>query len=574
MSSSTMIPSDRRIDWSAAGVWYKGVQGIPTWPISGGTTLNVKSYGAYGDDSHDDTSAIKAAIAAASFGDVVYMPAGIYRATGISMKSGVVVRGAGAGSTIIRAMGSSGGNLFRLGTGTFGYDPSSNKNAVITGGATKGSVSLTVSSASGITFGDLCVVTELNDSSFVSQTSSNGTASWVDGWNDGGARARGQTVEITAINGTTVTISPPLYSDYVRTPWLTAGSGTAIDHAGVEDLQVYAMDRGMSTNFFFSKAKHCWVKNVYGNFVDGDHARIDWSLNCEIRHCWFDDAFVHSSGQYDNQVGLRYKTSGCLIVDNVFTRLHAGVVAEWGAAGNVIAYNYADDGYDDDAATGSRWMTMNVDGNHGAHPQFNLFEGNICPKFCIDSYWGTSSHALVLRNHFLGYASAHGPYSVRGTYTAPFNLTQDLGAIQIWEGQSKITAIGNVLGDETISGYTYKITNPASRSYAGKYLWVLGYSGSSDGGGRAILPNPALTLIDHGNYDYVNRAAIWDPGIPERDIPPSLFLPAKPGWFGSHNWPANGPDVAGYYSDIPAKARWNAYVASGKTNLNLIFQQN
>jgi len=49
-----------------------------TW---GGTTRNVTSYGAIANDAGDDTSAINAAISAASNGDIIYFPAGRYIVT-------------------------------------------------------------------------------------------------------------------------------------------------------------------------------------------------------------------------------------------------------------------------------------------------------------------------------------------------------------------------------------------------------------------------------------------------------------------------------------------------------------
>ena len=74
------------------------------------------------------------------------------------------------------------------------------------------------------------------------------------------------------------------------------------------------------------------------------------------------------------------------------------------------------------------------------------------------------------------------------------------------------------------------------------------------------------TLLRHGNYDYFNQAAVWDPAITDHTIPASLFYSSKPSYFGALQWPPIGPDVAGLVTDIPAKARWNAYMISGNKN--------
>jgi hypothetical protein len=39
-------------------------------------------------------------------------------------------------------------------------------------------------------------------------------------------------------------------------------------------------------------------------------------------------------------------------------------------------------------------------------------------------------------------------------------------------------------------------------------------------------------------------------------LPPSLYLTAKPDYFGAVPWPPIGPDVTGQTSDIPAKLRF------------------
>jgi len=71
------------------------------------------------------------------------------------------------------------------------------------------------------------------------------------------------------------------------------------------------------------------------------------------------------------------------------------------------------------------------------------------------------------------------------------------------------------------------------------------------------------TLLRHGNYDYYNKATQWDASISNHTLPASLYYTSKPAYFGSLQWPPIGPDVAGYVTDIPAKARWEAYQASG-----------
>ncbi len=71
---------------------------------------NVKQYGAVGDGSTDDTTAIAAAITAASAGGVVFFPVGNYKISSPLTLNGAntALMGVGAGSTIIAAAGFSG----------------------------------------------------------------------------------------------------------------------------------------------------------------------------------------------------------------------------------------------------------------------------------------------------------------------------------------------------------------------------------------------------------------------------------------------------------------------------------
>ena len=100
--------------------------------------------------------------------------------------------------------------------------------------------------------------------------------------------------------------------------------------------------------------------------------------------------------------------------------------------------------------------------------------------------------------------------------------------------------------------------------YYNNLIWVLGYWGdNADDVNAARDTDVRTTMLRHGNYDYVNESVEWDESISERAMPNSLDYTEKPTWFGDCPWPPIGPDVAGYVSDIPAKARWDAYLVSG-----------
>lgn len=73
-------------------------------PILEAATFNVKKYGALGDGSTDDTTAIQAAINAANAaqGGIVFFPAGLYVSTLLTVYSYVTLVGAGRGASVIK----------------------------------------------------------------------------------------------------------------------------------------------------------------------------------------------------------------------------------------------------------------------------------------------------------------------------------------------------------------------------------------------------------------------------------------------------------------------------------------
>lgn len=68
--------------------------------------INVKSYGAVGNGTTDDTVAVQAAVNAAPVGGAVYFPTGTYIVSSpIKLQAGVTYFGAGWGSVIQQASG-------------------------------------------------------------------------------------------------------------------------------------------------------------------------------------------------------------------------------------------------------------------------------------------------------------------------------------------------------------------------------------------------------------------------------------------------------------------------------------
>ena len=147
--------------------------------------------------------------------------------------------------------------------------------------------------------------------------------------------------------------------------------------------------------------------------------------------------------------------------------------------------------------------------------------------------------------------------------------------IDLCRGSYYQNVVGNVLGDTSWSPAYYEMMGEPDFDRACIYRFGypnMGNNGLNNNDGMTThygltYPDAKVksTLLRHGNYDYYNRTTVWDPAIADHVIPASLMYSSKPSYFGSLQWPPIGPDVPGYVTDIPAKARWNAYQASGNT---------
>jgi Pectate lyase superfamily protein len=552
LAHTTIIPSDRMIDWTQSGI----PGGIPNRT----TIYSTIQASTYGNGSSDATAGIQAALDACPASQVVLLSAGTFRINGsLTVPSNVTLRGAGSSQTILDAHGSAAGVI------NFGPDesPSPSSAVSVTSGCNKGSQSITVSDASGIAVGTYLILTALNDS-FVTS----GACTWCDQfWN--GTRCMGQTLEVTSVNGNTIGVTP-IYWTYPSSLAPTVMPLTAsCKYGGVENLQVYANNTGYTTNERMSGCAYCWVLNCENNYADGDHAEVYWSYRCEIRHNYFHDAFLHTAGSTDADIFLAAKSSGILVVDNILRRMHVGVMINWGASGNVIAYNYCEGNFDTSATN----VLMSAYGFHGAHPMFQLFEGNIGSNISADSYWGSSSHATLLRNWFKGATQIQNPLRGRGPLTgSPWEACQGNRAVQIDYTVRYPNVVGNLVGSPEELNVTHynngleilpsvaSITAPTPRAYdSTTYGYTWGYGEEADDGSYAGDSSlPQTTSITHGNYTYADNTIAWDPTISDHNIPASMFLSSKPSWFGTLKWPPIDPTYGATISNtsIPAGYRY------------------
>ena len=521
-----IINADRAIDWTTVGI----PGGVPVRSTVCTTIAAVT----YGDGAVDATAGIQAALAACPANQVVLLGAGEFRVnTNLTIPSNKLLRGAAPSTTVLKFYGAADAAV-TLGTPS---EPASGTSNAITGGATQGSTSITVS-GSGIATGQLLMISQ-QDLFYMTDVGSGGTCSWCDGGFPGSSNS-GQTVLVTNVVGSTITFTPPLYIAYTSSPvaYRFAVGGT---NAGLENLQLYAQDTGYNNMIFGAGVTYSWVKGVEVNFADFGHMELRYSLGNIVRDSYFHDGFDHAPGTYDDQLNLNFKTSSTLVINNIFYRMHVSVMLEWGASGNVIAYNFSTGNYHD---TSLVWL-INDFNFHGAHPMMNLFEGNIGIKYQMDSTWGSSSHSSLFRNWFKGSNQYVPPQNSRGNLdlgmAAQETSNTYAGSIDYLSQYNNL--VGNLWGSDYLvvtAGAVGKLVPPAVSSGVPACLRV-SYNSDNDAPVTPAWAESTMTYRSLFDCD----TGMWS-STSGPTLPPSFFLPAKPAFFDvATPWPGIGPDITG-----------------------------
>lgn len=562
--STAFMPPDRIIDWSHAGI----PGGIPskTWPIF--RTLSP-SGGA------DDSVAIQAAINAAPEHSVVLLNPGTYvlhrsstvcsglsddyangvYEAGLCIDKAVALRGSGPDKTILKY--GDGANIVSLGTTYL-----SSKSVVfipITAGASKGSTSITLGSASGITAGSYLVVTQDNPTDsdgnpLVDTTGYTGSCSACG--HDLTNNVMSQIVHVTAVKGAVVTTERPLYIEYTNAPKAFV-LPKMVENAGLENLRLEPTASSgtgiVFKNVNIESCAHCWVSSVESDMaVDRSNVYLSDVYGTEIRSNYLNDGYSHNSGE-TYAIFLEFRNSENLIENNIVRKARHSTIMS-GGSGNVFGYNYLLDAY-----MGEYHNSLPESNTHGAHPYMNLWEGNVTPNIEFDFAHGSSSHNTAFRNYV-------DMTSTNPDTSAP--MTSALYAFNIAYFNNYENVVGNVIGawGSACRASAYELLAGVPQ---GATIFKLGYY--DDGGTPApdagLAAKVAKTILRGGNWDCKTASVIFKDNVPagsstanylaSQSLPPSFYRAAKPQWFdtghGKVAWPPIDPNATTKVNSIPAK---------------------
>jgi hypothetical protein len=514
-------------------------------------------------------------------GGIVLLQAGTFSLSGaIVMKSNVTLRGEGM-ATIVSFTGSSGsGWYWGGGTCTFvfagAYTSPSDAAPPISsvpagtiktwtgthgnsGVYTRGSTIIDLGSTpTGLGVGDMLVLYQADEPDgnlpmsgyFVSDKTGAGSSaiSWFSAYDDMG-HAMEQRVIVTAINGTAVTIAPPLIHPTgawktALTPqagWLTTSQ--LIRNAGVENLRLVTTSYASVHQAVIGVAwaRDCWIKGVgivprFTSWHAGGAVDFGVSLrDCHfitMRDCWL-DKMIGGGIDTTTSYGIALKEAHhCLIENNILNNVESPMELLVGATGCAVCYNY-------ERYVGDESQEAGVQA-HEVGATLNLVEGNRFFKVFSDLFHGNTLLHTFFRNYFDG----------RG---------MDLQSYHRW-----YNAVGNVIVAST--AYQSLATDGTKYDRWESLGFRLGYpsQNASQGPQDGVAYDAVVwtSLLRWGNYtsgqgDHWVESEIptSDPLFPN-DVPASQSLPAsfyrtsRPGFFtvsgiGTSPWPLIGPDVTG-----------------------------
>lgn len=599
----------------------------------------------------DDTSTITTALANCVPGQVVLLGAGVIKISypGITaLNPGCTLRGAGPGqqlstglnvvqggggttSSVATACTNAGGTIsIAYGNGVFCIDSTATQivktdratsqdyliqarannygagnSYNLASDAVQGANSVTLTSVpSDVNVGDVVDVDEDTDNDSLVWWDplqcpvSNACRTWFP-FDNRPSRSLTQLLQVTAVNGATITFNEPLTYPYHISATcsscaaqLTTGNQPYLFGVGFENIFVFGGNGGDGNgNISMVHCAYCWIKNV-----EAVWGAVNVGLNSTL-HNVIRDSYIHETPFTDNNASSYLITvdsgsSENLIENNILWSADKVDVMRASGGGNVFAYNYADDAfsyaYPDSPESG-------INAGHMTTPHLELLEGNYSHQFNGDSFWGNSIYLTVFRNWLSQHRAAHIPlntYSISDGLCSNMGVTaraygdywgQNRSAVELQTRSDYFNVIGNILGANTNTLLPFSACTSAQDAFLQQIITTLDWSNQSQATnnevatwkigvmqyGTSFVPttintqtrtsnwewccsNPATTGAEHC-YDYGagSEHTCGATNHAETHLPSSFYLTSKPAFFGSQVWPWLDPTTGTTYT-LPA----------------------
>ena len=452
-NAPTIIPADRRT------IWNPGLNAV------GGIPNRTNIYTTLSPSGGDDTSAVNAALKSCPKDGVVQLAAGTFNVNGNGLNfptSDCTLRGAGpgkpgsgdGGTRLIKADSSTNANygVLYVGAGVQDWGTST----PLASDAVKGSNTLTLTSDPGLQVGEIVLLDEVSWDSSDPSGGFDGThwGTTHDSDANGGSRrwfcrqdrSLNQMLEVTAVNGTTITFSTPFHIRF-KTQYqaqLTRYSTPTAFRIGIENLYIYGGRGGdFHGNLPITRCAYCWVKNIESHYSQGTSVGLYSTFRNEVRDSYIHETPDPNPGGGGYLSGISFGGSDNLFENNIMWSGNKVVVMRASGGGNVFAYNYTDDAY------GAGYPSLGEAGINAGHyttPHMELLEGNYSQNFKGDSYWGNSIYITVFRNHLSALRGAWGSLASYTYQGYPYLDLHGRCAVDIQDYSYAHNMVGNILG--------------------------------------------------------------------------------------------------------------------------------
>lgn len=365
-AGAEVLPADRLVEWRP------GVEGgVPRVPV----VLNLAEYGPAADGETDDAPVFQQALADVAPPGALYVPPGTYMlCSGLRLRSGVVLRGAGAEVTDLLFDAPDYRN--RAAVEMSGSLAPESETRLVVAGAEAGSRQLELDSADGVEPGRTVWVFQDNDAELL-YTRPEWNAAWA-------RNSMGQLVRVEQVDGRRVRIDVPLRLTYKQELGPRLRALRPVAEAGLEGVHVKRLDQAEGYLVGFREAVNCWVKDCELDHCCRAHVSGSCSRFVTVSGCYIHHAWNYGGGGHGYGVSLSRSASDWLVTDNVFRHLRHSMIVQCGANGNVFSYNYSFE---------HQMCDISV---HGHYAYMNLFEGNVVQNAVVGDYWGPAGPLTTL----------------------------------------------------------------------------------------------------------------------------------------------------------------------------------
>jgi hypothetical protein len=606
------LPDERSTEWRYAGMLTKG--GIPSasWPICNSTPLAPLGGG------RDNSASINSLIQSCRSGSVVQLGAGTFtlgRGTYIALNKGVVLRGQGAGVTILTnplnfpstptsKVGTAGDStpIIILGPGRWvnpdgdarcqgltAYQPKYMQ--LLSADAAKDSSSVTVANGSIFSAGMLVLLDETSGASWQPDPVQLSTSVWAQ----------------PDYSLVWMYHDPPLRWDDAKFPILTpsasnnyAGIGSGGDAAcwfsrqDRPQAEVKEIATVSGNTLTFTSPLHMpYLKSRYAElttFTGGnapvrnagienltatrggnstiviDNSAYSWVKNVEVSESWGDgiglsdafrvevrDSFIHDMA-YPNPGGAGYIIAISTASSEILAEnniLIRGNKVMVARSGG--AGSVVAYNYADDGYIGYQdaWQEIGVNGSHMLGSHHMLFEGNRTFNLDSDGTHGGSSYNTYFRNWATSQRSDFTNTMTGTLISDSVQRNSPFRAAGVMRYSNFMSFVGNVLGIRGVTTAANGYVDESSKK--APTIWFIGWN---DAAPYTPDQTVARTVIRDGNWDWFLAQQTWL-NSPAAALPNSLYLACKPAFMGSNTWPWVDPTTGATYT-LPAKARYDA----------------